>query len=459
MLKKLFQPIDIAPLIFFRVVVGALMTIEMIGEVVTDYSADYFHPGFHFSYQFFHWLEPWPPFWMQLHFAFNILMGIFVTLGLFYRFSAFMLFLGASSAFLMEKSVYINHTYLYCLTAFLMIFLPANRAWSLDVKRKPEICQSSVPAWTVWILIFQISVVYIFAGVAKLNPDWLAGKPMMYWLPPKSHYYIIGPLLEQKWLPFLISWGGAAFDLLIVPLMLWRKSRPYVFILAVFFHLTNVAIFGIGTFPWYSIAMTALFFKPAAFRKLPVLRKKLPPFRPLNFALAFRPAYRKTLAVFLALYVLVQLAVPARQYVYPGNTSWTEDGHNFSWHMMLRSKRGSTTYKVISPSAGKEWEVIPTSYVTNHQYRRMTGKPDMILELAHHIADDYRAKGYEDVEVYAKSLVEFNGRSMRYFVDTTVNLAAEKHSLMPYSWVLPLTEEEQQEEKEKLEKQEEAKTF
>lgn len=444
MLKKLFQPIDIAPLIFFRVVVGSLITIELAGEVLTNYNADFFHPEFHFSYLFFQWLEPWPPFWMHLHFLLNVLLGVFVTLGLFYRFSAFLLFLGTTSAFLMEKSVFINHTYLYCLTAFLMIFLPANKAWSLDVKRNPGLLQSSAPAWTVWILLFQISVVYIFAGLAKLNPDWLAGKPMMYWLPPKSHYYIIGPILDEPWLPYLISWGGVSFDLLIVPLMLWRKTRPYAFVVAIIFHLTNVSIFGIGTFPWYSIAMTALFFDPVVFRRLPILRKKLPPYRPINFAVALRPALRNTIAVFLGLYVFVQIAIPLRQYFYRAdNTSWTEEGHNFSWHMMLRSKWGSVHYTVLDPASGQEWKEDPRDYVTDHQYRRMIGKPDMILELAHHIADKYREKGYEQVEVYGECKLQFNGRAPSPFIDTTVNLAGQQRSIYHYTWILPLVEEEE----------------
>ncbi len=444
MLKKLFQPVDIAPLIFFRVVVGALMTIEMIGEVVTDYNADYFNSDFHFSYLFFQWLEPWPPFWMHAHFLFNVLMGIFVTVGLFYRWSALLLFLGTSSAFFMEKSVYINHTYLYSLTAFLMIFLPAHRAWSVDVKRNPALQQSQVPVWTIWVLLLQISVVYFFAGLAKVNADWLAGKPMMYWLPVKKHYYIIGSLLEQEWFAYLISWGGVAFDLLIVPLMLWHRTRRYAFSVAVFFHLTNVSIFGIGTFPWYSIAMTALFLDPAVFRRLPVLRKKLPPQQPDNYSLSYRrPAYRKAVTVFLATYALLQLTIPARQYFYPGNTSWTEDGHNFSWHMMLRSKWGSLKYTVVAPEAEESWEVNPKEYITAHQYGSMMGKPDMILELAHYIAEDYREKGYDDVEVYAQCRLQFNGRPSLPFVDSTVNLAAEKRGLHTYHWILPLLEDKE----------------
>ncbi len=365
-------------------------------------------------------------------------MALFVTLGLYYRISALLLCLGTTSAFLMEKSVYINHTYLYCLTAFLMIFIPAHKAWSLDVKRKPQLEQSSVPAWMLWILLFQISVVYIFAGLAKLNPDWFSGTPLNIWLPARSHYFIIGPLLAQPWLPYVMSWGGAAFDLLVVPLMLWRFTRRWTFPLALIFHFTNVLIFGIGTFPWYSMAMTALFFPPHTFRKLPLLRKKLPAYVPLNFNKLLRPTLKKAIAVFLALYMLVQIAVPLRQYTYAGNSSWTEAGHNFSWHMMLRSKRGgSLHYKVVDPASGEEWQVDPVNYVTLHQYRSMTGKPDMILELAHHIRDRYARDGYKGVEVYAHCTVEFNGRPNLQLTDTTVNLSQESRQLGPYSWVLP----------------------
>ena len=439
-IKKLFQSIDIAPLVFFRVVVGSLITIELIGEVLTDYSADYFHTEFNFSYLYFEWLKPWPPFWMHVHFLFNVLMALFVTIGLYYRLSALLLCLGTTTAFLMEKSVYINHTYLYCLTAFLMVFIPAHKAWSLDVKRKPQLEQSAAPAWTVGILLFQISVVYIFAGLAKLNPDWFSGTPMNVWLPARGHYYVIGPLLTQPWLPYLMSWAGAAFDLLVVPLMLWRFTRRWTFFVALVFHLTNVSIFGIGTFPWYSIAMTALFFPAHTFRKLPLLRHKLPAYVPLNFNQLLRPQLKKVIVAFLALYVLVQIAIPLRQYTYAGNTSWTEQGHNFSWHMMLRSKTGSLYYRVVDPASGEEWHVYPTEYITAHQYRSMQGKSDMILELAHHIRDKYAQKGYPEAEVYAHHEIVFNGRPDRPFVDTTVNLAAQPRHGGPYEWVLPLEE-------------------
>ena len=110
LVNELFRPIDIAPLVLFRIVGGSLITIEIIGELLTDYRENNTETEFHFSYVLLQWLKPWSPLGVYAHFLFNILMGIFVTIGFYYRVSALLLFLGTTSLFLMEKSVYINHT-------------------------------------------------------------------------------------------------------------------------------------------------------------------------------------------------------------------------------------------------------------------------------------------------------------------------------------------------------------
>lgn len=486
MWQKLFKPIDIAPLIFFRVFGGGLMTIEIAGELLTSYHQEFFNTEVHFSYYFFQWLEPWPEIGVTIHMSFNILMALCVTLGLFYRWTTILMFLGTTSMFLMEKSVYINHTYLYCLLAFLLIFMPANRAWSLDVKRDPSIASSTTPAWTVYLLLFQISVVYFFAGIAKMNPDWLHAQPMTLWLSPRRYdrffslldKSVLGPYLfyikigfhlliglglwkkktrlfalvllgifyyikalhfvlgTSVW-PYVVCYGGVFFDTLIVPALLWKKTRKYAFVSACLFHFINVCTFGIGTFPWLSGVMSALFFAPESFRKLKFLNNKIPKFNPATYQLPslFKRKWQFGLII---TYVVIQLAVPTRQWLYPGNTSWTENGHNFSWHMMLRSKRGRIMFTVKDPKSQQEWKEDPYNRVTAKQVSRLKGKPDMIIEYAHYLADTYREMGYPEAEVYANAQIQLNARKKQALVDTTVNLAKEKWSLLPYDWVIPL---------------------
>jgi hypothetical protein len=238
-----------------------------------------------------------------------------------------------------------------------------------------------------------------------------------------------------------MSWSGAALDLLVVPALLWRRTRPYAFAVACLFHVTNVSIFGIGTFPWLSIAMTALFFDPKVFRFVPLLRRKLPAINASELSRMPNSTLRKLTLALLGIYVLFQVVVPLRQYTYAGNTSYTEDGHNFSWHMMLRDKRGSLSFRVKDKESGLNERINLNALLTTRQQRRAVGKPDMILALAHHIRDVYIEKGYPNIEVYGQCTVSFNGRPYQQFVDPEVNLAKEERHLGSYHWVLPLEHE------------------
>src|SRR5690606_12912505 len=117
-----------------------------------------------------------------------------------------------------------------------------------------------------------------------------------------------------------------------------KRTRPLGFAWAVAFHLTNAAIFGIASFPWMSLALTLLFFDPDWPRKQwPSLRRKPKKRR------SPKPLSRFGFATLLT-YAAVQVAIPMRPWFYPGDPSWTEEGHQFSWHMMLRSKDGKPTF-------------------------------------------------------------------------------------------------------------------
>lgn len=457
--ERLLQPLDIAPLVFFRIVGVGLITVEILGEWLTGYHDPYVATDFHFSYVLTPWLEPWPPLGVHLHFALNALMGLCVAAGLFYRQATVALFLGTALLFLMEKSVYINHTYLYILIAFLMIFIPAHGAVGIDAQRNPAITAQTAPAWCLWMLRFQMAVVYVFAGLAKLNGDWLSGSPMDLSLAARTGTPILGPLLALDWVPRFMSLGGAALDLLVVPALLWRPTRVPAFLLATSFHLTNVLVYGLGTFPWFSIAATALFFPPETFRKLPFLGRalsrqavqvessgvRLTGIDPRDGGVPGGTAHprrygRRAIAWGLGAYVLVQLLIPIRPWLYPGNPSWTEYGHNFSWRMMLRAKSGSLRYHVVDLSTGERWTVDPAAHLEPWQLRDMSGKPDMILEFAHDLAELYRREGRGPLEIRAETLVSLNGRPPQALVDPDVDLLRQRRGLAPYDWVVPLAE-------------------
>ena len=435
-MPKLFRPIDIAPLVFFRILGGSLMTITMTGELLTDFRLYYVQHSFHFSYLFFQWLGTWPPAILYLNFVVNIILGLFVTVGFHYRISAVLLFLGSGCLFLMEKASYINHVYLYVLTAFVLIFLPAHRELSVDVRRNPSLRVATVPAWTVSLLVFQISVVYVYGGIAKLSSDWLQALPLKVWLASKIHYPVIGPLLGADWTPYFLAYGGVGFDLLIVPAMLWSKTRKTAFAVAVLFHLTNLVIFHVGTFPFFSLVMTALYFPPDCFRKLPMLKRSL---RPLRESLGtFAGPGRRWVLGGLALYAAIHLLVPLRHQLYPGDPNWTEEGHRFAWHMMLRAKSGTAVFTVRDADTGQQWRERAKEYMPRKAYRDMIGKPDMILEFAHSLAGVARRNGHDTVEVRCHCMASLNGRPRQFLVDPNRDLLAFERGIGHYDWVLPL---------------------
>lgn len=435
--RSLWKPVDIDWLIFFRIAFGAIM----LWEVLRYFSMGrieryYIQPTFFFSYYGFDWIKPWPGQGMYIHFAVMGLLAIAITVGFFYRLSAALYFVAFTWVFLIDQSLYLNHFYLVCLVSFLMVFLPANRAVSLDSQLGIAKPSSTVPAWTLWMLRAQIGLVYFYGGIAKLNGDWLRGEPIRDWLLRRSSLPVIGPLLEQDWMVWVFAYGGTLFDLLIVPALLWRRTRVPAFLLAVLFHLTNATVFRIGIFPWMMIAATTIFFAPDWPRRLfrrPSIADATPLRVPSN-------TMAQVTATLLGLYLAFQLLTPFRHWLYPGNVSWTEEGHRFSWRMKLRDKSADVQFLVTDPASGQTQNVRPDSLLMPHQFAEMSTRPDMLLQFAHHLAVLERKKGREQVEVRAFVRASLNGRSPQLLIDPTVNLAAVERSLRSSAWIHRLNE-------------------
>ena len=438
----LFKPIDIASLVFFRIVAGMLLSAEQVNQFFTGDYLNYIQPRFNFSYLFFPWLKPFPETGMYALWAVTIVAGFFVAAGAFYRRATVVLFIGYSLLFLMEETEFVNHFYLYCLLCFWLMFLPAHRAFSVDVWRKPALKRSWTPAWTVYLLLFQISVVYFYAGLAKLHEDWLLARPLKLWMSYKAAKPVIGGVLTHELTPWVMSYAGLLFDLLFAPLLLYRRTRWLGFTLAAMFHLSNAMIFGLATFPWFSLTLTSLYFSPGWPRKLPHFRKFIPAFKVETTPEPYAFRNKSLLTYGLLTYAALQILIPFRHFLYPGNVNWTEEGHKFSWHMMLRAKSGFTNFLVIVPGPPQQrFSINSSDYLTENQIRKMADQPDLILQFAHFLAEEYEREGHKHAQVYVGSQNSLNGRSGQVFINPDVNLAAEKRGLKPYAWILPLKEE------------------
>ena len=172
-LYHLFKPVDIASIVYYRILFGALMIHSMLKIFYTGKIQRYWlGPDFNFTYYGFHWVEPLPGDGLYYLTFIMLILAIFVTIGFLYRISTFLFLLGFTYYYLLEQSLYLNHFYLTILIIFILIFIPANRLLSVDSKLNPNIKSQTAPAWTLWMLRFQMGIVYFYGGIAKLNMDW-----------------------------------------------------------------------------------------------------------------------------------------------------------------------------------------------------------------------------------------------------------------------------------------------
>lgn len=439
--EQLFRPVDIASIALFRVAFGAIMLWEVLRYFQYGWIRQYWiKPHFYFTFSGFDWISPWAGNGMYIHFFCLGVLAIFILLGFMYRLVTVLFFLGFTYVFLLDQSNYLNHFYLISLLSFLMIFIPAHRNFSLDALLFPKIKTDVIPAWPVWLLRIQLGIAYFYGGIAKINGDWLQGEPMRMWLGDTTDFPVVGSYFTTEFAAYFFSYSGLLLDLLIVPFLLWRRTRIFAFIGITLFHLTNAELFQIGIFPWFMIAATTIYFDADWIRK--ILHRwssnwsfpkqvTLP-----NYLL--KPTYSSLFTYGFGLYLLWQLLFPFRHLLIPGNVNWTEEGHNFSWHMKLRDKTANATFFVKNLDTGKEKKIKPKTYLTNRQRRKMRTRPYMIYQFAHYLKEVYRRKGQPNVSVRAVINCSLNGRKKQLLVDPHTDLSAIPKYTMPATWINPL---------------------
>lgn len=432
----IFKRTDNSPLIIFRIFLGILISLECYGAILTGWvRRTLIEPAFTFSFIGFEWLQPLPGYGMYAYFFIMGTLGIFIALGYKYRFSIISFTLLWTSVYLMQKTSYNNHYYLLVLISLTMCFFPANQAYSLDARDRPQIRSESMYSYVKWVIVLQLFIVYTYAALAKFYADWLDFSFVQILMRDKAHYWLIGDLLQESWVQKVISIMGIIFDLLIVPALLWKPSRKVAFAFAIFFHLFNSIVFQIGIFPYLALAFTVFFFEAETIRQLFFKRK--PSFQSSQISI---PAYKNLFIAGFGIYFLVQLILPVRHYFIKDDVLWTEEGHRLSWRMMLRSRSGIISFKVINNDNGNIINVNLNDHLSKKQKGRIAAYPDFIWQFAQRLKKIY-AKDGAAISVYVNSRVRINGSKLKPFIDPEVDLAAEpwdhfKH----HNWILPSEE-------------------
>ncbi len=372
---------------------------------------------------------------------------ILITLGWAYRYSMLMFFLSFTYIELMDKTTYLNHYYFISILSFLLIFLPCHAYFSIDAYRNPSLRSQYVPRWTVDAIKLLLGIVYFYAGLAKLNSDWLFhAMPLKIWLPSNYDIPLLGNLFQQSWIHYAFSWSGAMYDLCIPFLLLIPTTRTIAFVLVVFFHVLTRVLFPIGMFPYIMIVSAMIFFEPQFHHKLlagisRIIGIKKEIFDNQHF---YQPLYafqQKGTYIVLSIFFLIQFTFPFRYLWYPGELFWTEEGYRFSWRVMLMEKAGYAQFKIVNGETGSSFYVDNARFLTAFQEKQMATQPDFILEYAHFLKSHYESQGIFSPKVYVESYVALNGRRSRPYIDPTVDLTELTESFEHKTWILPFEDE------------------
>jgi len=412
-------------------------------------------PPFHFHYPGFEWVAPLPaPALYAVH-GVMVVAGLAIALGWRYRVACAVFLVAFVYVEAIDAALYLNHYELVTLVALLASVLPLHAGWSLDARAGRVAAPSVVPAVVVWLLRFQLGVVYVFAGIGKVNTDWLFhGEPLHTWLAGRTDQWLVGPVLASFGLALALSWAGALFDLTIVGWLLWRRTRLLAYAALVVFHVLTARLFpAIGVFPWVMIALTPIFFAPdwpslvarrfhgggasseTAVMSVPSVHGRFA--EPTRDSAVRATLARTAIAVLILTYCAVQIVVPLRHIAYPGDVRWTEEGYRWSWRVLLTEKTGTVRFLVEDPITGRTRVVWPGDELADHQERYLAIRPHALVEYAHHLAHEEAARTGVRPIVRADSWVSINGSRRARLVDPVVDLAAVHLGFGPSDWIAP----------------------
>ncbi len=439
LLSWLREPVDGASLAIFRISFGAILLWDVfrywprIQRLFLDSQTN---PGggFQFKYYGWEWVPALPGDGMYVLFAIIGLASLGIMLGLFYRSACLVFLVTFGWQFFIEQTNYLNHFYLVILIGICLLLVPADQVWSLRRGTR----SNWIPRWSLLGLVMMTEIVLLYAGLVKINSDWLQGWPLKFWFASRDgDYPLLGSLLTNPDFAVFSAWFSMLLHLLGAPLLFFKRTRLIVFSLYAIFHVSNALIFSIGIFPWLTLCATTLFFAPDWPRRwLQLLAiNSQPGPRPAQLELSRDKPVLLLFGIFLGYNILM----PMRPLIYPGTVAWTEEGHRFSWRMKLRDKEARIEFQVLDPDTGKYWQVNPAIWLTRRQFEKMPNRPDMILQFAHHLdtvwQDKYRVRA---PVVTAQTLCSLNFRKPQYLLDRQRDLSTVPRSLKPADWILPL---------------------
>lgn len=340
--------------------------------------------------------------------------------------------------FLCDASRYVNHYYLYLLVGALLL------AFTISAQRR---------AWLL-VLRVQFSAVYLFAGLAKCNAEWLVrGEPLRTYLTmATAHGRVLSPLRGLLDLPAVVA-SAAAFSLtfdLLVGFALWRRAtRGPAAALAACFHMSNTVLFNtIGSFPFVSLASCLVFWPEHVAASAQSAGKARAAHengkgkctgKGSENGAGVSPSGvgdRTTLAL-AGVWVAWQALLPLRHHAHSSDVSWTKLGTEFGWRLMADTTDGWVSLDLVVRHGGavQVYPVHPSSgggapvTLPAHAIRQLSAMPALLEQ---YVAAEVsaarrllRLPPSSSLSVYAECWKSVNGRPYQRWCDPSHDWAVE----------------------------------
>ncbi|NHM01699.1 HTTM domain-containing protein [Flavobacterium difficile] len=424
MKKWLSESIDNSGLVLFRVLLGVLIMAESFGAILLGWvEAVFVQSKFTFNFIGFDFLQVLHGEKMYLYFFVMGIFGLLITLGLFYKFAMTAFTFLWSAVYLIQKESYNNHYYFLILICVIMIFLPANGKFSMDAKLFSKVKQTKIPRWMPYLLLFQVAILYFYAAIAKLYPDWLDGTFSKILLNGITQRQFLLDIFNQKWFLLTYAYAGILFDLLIVPALIWKKTRKLAIIASFGFHLFNAYSLKIGIFPFLALSFIVLLYDTIPFKFLNSKEE-------IN---AVTDINTKFFTLFFVPFFIVQIVLPLRHHFIKGDVLFTEEGHRLAWRMMLRERKGAINIKIVDKKTGMFHYHNYASELTQKQIKLLSHSPDIIWQYCQRIKNESK----KPISIFVECSVSINRRPYLKLIDEKVDMAAVDFDYFGHNdWVL-----------------------
>ncbi|XP_058795770.1 vitamin K-dependent gamma-carboxylase isoform X2 [Phymastichus coffea] len=454
--EAMYRPTDPASLGVCRALFGLCMVIDVVEERGLGHVDVKWGDPDTCYFPLIHGLRPLALPWMVLVYALMWLGAFGIMLGYRFKIACGLFVLPYYYLFLLDKSYWNNHSFLYGIVTLLLWVGGANRYCALDAKREKD---KTVPYWNYFIVKFQFFALYFIAGLKKSSSEWLTG----YAMANLSDHWLFNPFkifLTTAQTDFLIvHWFGFIFDLSVGFFMLYDITRIPAMVFCTAFHLMNSRLFSIGMFPYVCLATMPLFChvdwprkfirdssnnggekeeeaSPGGCRKKKKISRK-----------------QKCVVAALLLHMAVQLFLPYSHFITKGYNNWVPGLYGYSMDMMIHAWDTSlVVIKVRDNESKKERYLEPGIWTLNDRWVK---HGDMVRQYAFCIQDNLEKMKVRsphgnstwsnlssNLSIFMDIWCSLNGRFHQRLFDSSVDLlTVDWHPLKPISYVIPLLDQ------------------